>query len=88
MKKLATVFRRIGGRIIPIRKRISGIGMQDEVDAVKETRRARRALRNLATESEAAGRKMYGAFFKSTKARSLMAGRKISKRISRLSRGK
>lgn len=77
MKKFVTVFRRIGGRIVPIRKAVKA-GEPDEIQKVVHVRRARKYLKEDSPD------KLGTAFWRTARKESKIAGDKIGRRIAKL----
>jgi len=82
MSGFKTIFKRINGRVIPMR--ISLSGAPDEIQKMIHKQKAMQALRTAPTEAHQLGRKLTGAFYKSSKMNSKAAGVAIAKRISKL----
>lgn len=75
-----TIFKRIGGKIIPIRQSL--MGHPDEIQKIMHIQRARAALRN--TPSIKIDGKMFGTFFRISRQQSVKAGATIGRRIFKL----
>ena len=84
---LKTIFKRIRGRIVPIR--VSGLKskpLQDEFVNIVEVRSARKTQRTRMTQKDPLGRMMEGIFNKGAKKRSKQTGKNIARRLARLNR--
>ena len=75
MGALKIVFRRIGGKIIPIK--IASKVMQTEYVTVREVQKARAAIKTTGADI------MFGTYLRAAQKRSKIVGETIAKRISR-----
>ena len=86
MAGFKTVFIKVRGRVIPLRKAASSV--PDEVQKMAHKRLAMSHLRNKPTATNWMDRKMTAAFYKSSRNQSKTIGFKIAKRIARLKKWK
>lgn len=81
-KLFKTVFRRIRGRIVPVR--ISLAGGPDDIQKIMHVKKARSVLRGRKTATDVWDRKMEAAFYGIAKKQSKEVGSNIAKRLNKL----